>query len=57
MHITLHWPQGIYVAITLVGLALSIANHGKPRSNENAWTTIIAVVITYSLLIWGGFFK
>ena len=57
MTLHLHWPQAIYVALTLVSLAYTTINHGKPRSNENVWGYMLGVLIAYALLIWGGFFK
>jgi hypothetical protein len=49
-------PQIIYIAIACLGLGLQIANHGKPRTNENAVTGFIATLISICLLYWGGFF-
>jgi hypothetical protein len=50
-------PQIIYLAITILGLGYQIANHGKPRSNENAIAALIATAISLALLYWGGFFS
>lgn len=52
----LHWPQITYIVISTLGIGISIAQHGKPRSNENAFTTIIASCIAYALMYAGGFF-
>jgi hypothetical protein len=50
-------PQIIYLALLIFGLGISIAKHGKPRSNENFWMSLISATIIISLLMWGGFFK
>ncbi len=57
MTVHLHWPQIVYVVITFLGLVFSIRDHGKPRDANNAWHTVIALTISYGLLIMGGFFK
>lgn len=50
-------PQIIYLGLVSLSLGIQIANHGKPRSNENAWAGFIGICITIGLLYWGGFFK
>jgi hypothetical protein len=57
MIVAIHWPQAILVGLSAFGMVLTIRNHDKPRSNENAWTSLVGLLITYGLLIWGGFFK
>jgi len=49
-------PQLIFIGMSIVGLGLSICDHGKPRSPENALLAFISLLINYILLIWGGFF-
>ncbi len=49
-------PQYIYLALFLIGTGISIAEHGQPRRNTNAWTDIIASGVVLALLAWGGFF-
>jgi hypothetical protein len=44
-------PQIIYIIITGLGLGLSMANHGKPRKNENFWHTLLGTAIGYTILI------
>ena len=50
-------PQMIVLALMFTGLGMDIANHGKRRSKENAWATLVAVIIQLSLYYWGGFFS
>jgi hypothetical protein len=50
-------PQIIYLSLVGFGLTMSIVNHGKPRSNENAMTTFIGGAVSLTLLYFGGFFK
>ena len=49
-------PQLIYLALTFFGLGISLAIHGKPRSNENFVVTLISTIIGVGLVYWGGFF-
>ena len=57
MTFTIGWPQGIYLLMTLVGLVVAVLEHGKPRKPSNVWVSLLATVIIYALLIWGGFFS
>ena len=50
-------PQIIMICLTMIGLGLSISNHGKTESKkENAYIYIISLFITYVILYYGGFF-
>ena len=57
MQITLHAPQIVYLSLVLIGIVTAIIDHGKPRTNENAWSTLVSAAIAIALLYWGGFFK
>lgn len=50
-------PQIILLVIMGAGLLLSAHDHGKPRSDNNFWVSMISGLIIIGLLIWGGFFK
>ncbi|UWG96827.1 hypothetical protein LPY66_18410 [Dehalobacter sp. DCM] len=50
-------PQIIYIVLIALSLGINIAEHGKPRSNNNAWYAVISAAITTGILIWGGFFS
>ena len=52
-----HLPQIIYLVLTAVSLLLAANQHGKPRSNQNFWTSLVAFAIVLSILWWGGFFS
>lgn len=54
---TLHAPQIIILALMAIGLGVSIARHGMPRTNENVVVSIISTAIMLALLYWGGFFS
>ena len=55
---TFHAPQIILVAMYLLGLGATLADHGKPKTgNNNFYISLIAYSITFFLLWWGGFFK
>ena len=49
-------PQIIYLSLVFIGLLLVANQHGQVRAPQNFWNTLIATVITISLLYWGGFF-
>ena len=53
---TFGWPQVIYIALTFMGLGVSIIKHGQPRLPHSMWTHLLAIAIAYPLLWWGGFF-
>ena len=50
------WPQYVFAALTLVGIGISLANHGKPRTPESFWRTLFAALFELWLLKEGGFF-
>jgi len=49
-------PQIIYLSLVFIGLLLVANQHGKERTPHNFWNTLVATVITISLMYWGGFF-
>lgn len=52
------WPQYTIIVIYLLSLGISIGEHGKVETKtQNAFTTLIAVVLHVWLLSAGGFFK
>ena len=51
------WPQYVYLALLIFGLGLSLANHGKTRSDESFWVTFFSASLGFFLLYMGGFFK
>lgn len=54
----MHAPQWICLALIVMGLMVASHDHGKPKTGKNdIWTSIIATVITTSILYWGGFFS
>lgn len=50
-------PAIIFIALTCLGLGLSLAKHGQSREPENFWHTLISSSLITALLVWGGFFK
>lgn len=56
MTINLGIPQLIWLVFAVIGLIVEIVEHGKPRDPHNAYTFAIGMVISFSLLYWGGFF-
>lgn len=54
---TFGWPQVIYIALSFMGLAVAIMQHGQPRTKTHDMkVTLVAMGIVYPLLWWGGFF-
>lgn len=52
------WPQYTVLVIYLLGLGISIGEHGRVKTKtENAVITLIAILINFYLLSKGGFFK
>ena len=50
-------PQIIYIVLTATGLLIQANKHGQAKEGkENFWSSLIAGLIVYGLLIWGGFF-
>jgi hypothetical protein len=49
-------PQIIYLSLVFMGLLIGANQHGKERTPHNFWNTLVATIITISLLYWGGFF-
>lgn len=45
-------PLYILAGLHCISLGVSIADHGKPRSNENAGLTFISVLIHWICMIW-----
>lgn len=50
--------QIILIALYVLGLGITLANHGKPREGEhNFWVSLLTFGIIMILLWGGGFFK
>lgn len=51
------WPQYLYLALMCIGVGMTCAKHGQPKSGEHdGWVTIISAGITVAILWAGGFF-
>ena len=51
-------PQIIFLMLGFGGLCIELSKHGEEKTGKyNAWYSLIAVAITWSLLYWGGFFN
>lgn len=52
------WPQYVVLFMVVLGLGISLANHGKTKvETESFWTSLFAYAITVWLLLQGGFFN
>ena len=50
------WPQLIYLGLIILGLGMHMALHGEKQKRYNAWTQLVASIISVGILYWGGFF-
>lgn len=50
------WPQILYLALTMIGLGITLAKHGEERQPYSIWDALLAVATSYPLLWAGGFF-
>ena len=54
---TIGSPQGIYLAIMMTSIGVSLARFGQPKTGKYDFSDLlIAPAISFSLLWWGGFF-
>ena len=50
-------PQILMLVLAFIGLLINANKHGKPKTgNDNFWIHSISVILTLSILYWGGFF-
>lgn len=50
-------PQLLYIALAFLSLGISLSEHGKPKTGKNnAWITVISVLLGAVLVYCGGFF-
>ena len=57
MTFTIHAPQIIYLALTIIGAVYTISKHGQPKTGKyDAVSSTISNAIIMLLLYWGGFF-
>ncbi len=53
----LHAPQIIWLIWVFISLLIYAHEHGKPKTGEYSFpTAFVAILISASLLYWGGFF-
>ena len=51
------WPQGIYIALALLGLLITAAKDGQPMEGKyNFALRFMITLCLFGLLYWGGFF-
>lgn len=52
------WPQITWLALSLLGLGIYLARHGKPREDfYNFWLGLFATLLNAGILYAGGFFN
>jgi len=57
MNINIGWPEGIFLALTIMTMALRYSYIGNPRPADKWWAPFFDVVVGLGLLYWGGFFS
>lgn len=52
-------PQLIMLSLLVIDLGISISRHGetKKETKYNAWATLIAKIIIWAILYFGGFWN
>ena len=52
-------PQLIILALGMIGLGINITRHGetKKESKYNGWAQLVAKVILWTILYYGGFWN
>jgi hypothetical protein len=51
-------PQLILIVLWSLNLGLAIKDHGIPKAGKsNAWYPVISIIITGTILYYGGFFN
>lgn len=53
----LHWPQIVWLTLVLIGLGMSLEQHGKPRTGRhNVWLSLFGGGVGFWIVYGGGFF-
>lgn len=52
-------PQLIVIALGMIGLGMNIAKHKEKKKERryNGWSQLIAIVVFWSILYYGGFWN
>jgi len=50
-------PQIIFICLQLFGLKIILTEYRKTGNGRELSTSLIAIVINHTLLIWGGFYN
>jgi len=53
---TFHWPQITIIVSLALNFGIALAKHGQPRSPFNVGFTLLNIVISVTVLYFGGFF-
>lgn len=50
-------PQMIIIVLYGLNLGINLSKHGEVRNDKyNFWSSLLAFVIVFAVLRWGGFF-
>lgn len=52
---SIHWPQGILLAVWALALMTAIRDSGKPMGNYDPVSKLVDIGVYGALLWWGGF--
>lgn len=50
-------PQVVMIVIMVLGLFVTLKDHGKPRTPENFWWALFGNAVMFGILYWGGFWE
>ena len=58
MEVNIGWPEGIWIAMTLLGLLIAQHKDGQTKTYEYSFNqTVMNAIISGGMLYWGGFFS
>jgi hypothetical protein len=58
MNFVIGWPEGLYIAWSLIANVGIAHLHGRDRSGKHSYpVTFAATGIGFLVLLWGGFFS
>jgi len=51
-------PQILFISIYMFSFGVVMTQHGKPKTGKyHIGYSLFSIILTFGLLIWGGFFK
>lgn len=50
-------PQIIWIILAGISIGGTAMKHGENQPPYNIWLTLMGTLLSFGLLLWGGFFK